>query len=57
MSLLTYAQQYNNFSGYVSIASLVFNLVLAAGYAAQKDYRRALYFFFAFCITATVVVK
>lgn len=52
-----YLQQYNDWAGYIAVASLLFNLALAASYAVQKDYRRALYFFFAFCITATIVVK
>jgi len=46
--------KYNNPAGYIAIANLTFCLALSFAYACQKDYRRAAYFFFAFCITATV---
>lgn len=48
--------RYNNRAGYVAAANLVFCLCQSIAYLAQKDYRRGLYFFFAFCITATVVL-
>lgn len=40
----------------IAIANLVFCLALSVAYLIQKDYRRSLYFFFAFCITATVTL-
>ena len=40
----------------IAAATLAFNLVLAGAYLIQKDYRKAAYFFFAFCITTTVVL-
>jgi len=55
--VIGYLQQYNNWAGYVAVASLVLSLAQSMAYVVQQDYRRALYFFFAFCITATVVVK
>lgn len=36
-------------------AGALFALGTSVGYAYARDYRRALYFFFAFCITLTVV--
>lgn len=33
------------------------SLLTAVGYALGKDWRRALYFFFAFCISLTVIWK
>jgi hypothetical protein len=48
--------KYNNPAGYIGFALMAFNLVLAAAYLIQKDYRRSAYFFFATCITATVVL-
>jgi hypothetical protein len=38
-----------------SWGGVVFSLASAIGYACVKDYRRALYFFFAFCITVVVI--
>jgi len=35
-------------------AGIILSLGAAIGYAIVKDYRRALYYFFAACITATV---
>lgn len=35
---------------------VVFMLICSIGYAASKDYRRALYWFFAACVTVTVTV-
>lgn len=55
-AVIQYLQQYNNWAGYIAVTSLLFNLALGASYVVQKDYRRALYFFFAFCITLQVVV-
>lgn len=49
-------QKYNNPAGYIAVANLLFCLTLSVSYLAQKDYRRAAYFFFAFCITTTVVL-
>jgi uncharacterized membrane protein len=53
---LNFLSKYNNVAGYIAFANLAFSLVLAIAYLFQKDYRRALYFFFAFCITATIVL-
>jgi len=47
--------KYNNPAGYIALANLLFSLGLTVAYLLQKDYRRAAYFFFAFCITATIV--
>ena len=52
----TVLHKYNNPAGYIAFANLVFVLALSVAYLTQKDYRRAAYFFFAFCITATVVL-
>lgn len=49
-------QKYNNPAGYIALVNLLFALSLSVAYLLQKDYRRALYFFFAFCITATIVL-
>ena len=54
--MLNFLTKYNNTAGYIATANLVFCLSLSIAYLAQKDYRRALYFFFAFCITATIVL-
>jgi len=51
---MTALAKYNNPAGYIAAVNLLFCLALSAAYLAQKDYRRALYFFFAFCITVTV---
>lgn len=48
--------KYNNVAGYIAFANLAFALGLSLAYLAQRDYRRSAYFFFAFCITATVVL-
>jgi uncharacterized membrane protein len=48
--------KYNNPAGYIGFTSIAFSLALSIAYTAQRDYRRALYFFFAACITATVVL-
>lgn len=48
--------KYNNPAGYIAIANLLFSLGLSVAYFLQRDYRRAGYFFFAFCITATIVL-
>ena len=48
--------KYNNPASYIGFANLAFCVALSLAYLAQKDYRRAAYFFFAFCITATVVL-
>ena len=47
--------RHNNAAGYIAAVNLAFCLSLSVAYLVQKDYRRALYFFFAFCITATIV--
>lgn len=47
-------QKYNNPAGWIAVINLAFCLALSVAYLCQKDYRRALYFFFAFCITATI---
>lgn len=36
-------------------AGAVLSLISAIGYAYAKDWRHALYFFFAFCITVCVI--
>ena len=36
-------------------AGALFALGTSVGYAYARDYRRALYFFFAFCITCCVI--
>jgi nitrate/nitrite transporter NarK len=38
-------------------AGAFLSLGSAFGYALAKDYRRALYFFFAFCITCVVIYR
>ena len=48
--------KYNNPAGYIAFANLAFCVSLSVAYFLQKDYRRAAYFFFAACITATVVL-
>jgi len=48
--------KYNNPAGYIGIGMIVQNFALAIAYVFQKDYRRAAYFFFAACITVTVVL-
>lgn len=48
--------KYNNPAGYIAFANLAFALALSVAYLIQKDYRRSAYFFFAFCITATIVL-
>lgn len=48
--------KHNNAAGYIALANLLFCLSLSIAYLAQRDYRRSLYFFFAFCITATIVL-
>lgn len=54
--ILQFLSKYNNVAGYIAAANLAFCFSLSVAYLLQKDYRRALYFFFAFCITATVVL-
>ena len=54
---MNYLAQYHNWVGYLALANLLFCLSQSVAYFLQKDYRRSLYFFFAFCITATVVCK
>lgn len=51
-----FCAKYSNVAGYIAAVNLAFCLSLSIAYLVQKDYRRALYFFFAFCITATVVL-
>ena len=46
-----------NWGNFVGWGGAIFSLGAAIGYAFAKDVRHALYFFFAFCITATVVWK
>lgn len=36
-------------------AGAVLALATSVGYLFHKDYRQALYFFFAFCITLTII--
>lgn len=48
--------KYNNFAGWTAAVLLALNLVLSIAYLIQKDYRRAAYFFFSFCIMLTVAV-
>lgn len=55
MRLAQYLASRNNVAGWIGLANLGFCLSLSSAYLAQKDYRRAAYFFFAFCITATIV--
>lgn len=52
---LQFLAKYNNTAGYIAAINLAFCLSLSVAYLVQKDYRRALYFFFAACITTTVV--
>lgn len=54
--LMLVPAKYNNAAGYIAFANLAFCLGLSVAYLVQKDYRRAAYFFFAFCITATIVL-
>jgi hypothetical protein len=44
-----------NYGAIGAWAGAVLSLVSAVGYFAAHDYRRALYFFFAFAITLTVI--
>jgi hypothetical protein len=53
---MSFLQKYNNPAGYIGAVNLLFCLSLSAAYLLQKDYRRSLYFFFAFCITATIIL-
>lgn len=53
--LVQLCAKYNNAAGYIAAANLAFCLGLSVSYLVQKDYRRAAYFFFAFCITVTIV--
>jgi hypothetical protein len=46
-----------NLGAMAAWAGVALNLASAIGYLIVRDYRRALYFFFAFCITATVIWK
>lgn len=48
--------KYNNPVGYINAALLLLNLGASVGYLVQGDYRRSAYFFFSFCIIATVVL-
>jgi hypothetical protein len=56
MTLVHLFQRYNNPAGWIGLTNLAFSLALSLAYFYQKDYRRAAYFFFAFAITATVVL-
>lgn len=48
--------KYNNPASIIGFALILFNFGLSAAYFLQKDFRRAAYFFFAACITVTVVL-
>jgi hypothetical protein len=48
-------QKYNNPAGYLAAVNLLLCFAQAVAYAFQRDWRRASYYFFAFCITVTVV--
>jgi hypothetical protein len=48
--------KYNNPAGYIAAVNLLFCLSLSIAYFLQRDYRQAAYFFFAFCITMTIVL-
>ena len=43
-----------NWGQIIAWAGVTLSVGAAIGYACVKDYRRALYFFFAFCITVVV---
>ena len=44
-----------NWGARISWASVVLCLASSVGYWVAKDYRRALYYFFAACITVVVI--
>lgn len=46
-----------NYGYAISWLGAALSLGAAIGYACAHDWRKALYFFFAFCITATVIWK
>jgi hypothetical protein len=48
--------KYNNAAGYILLASVLFSLSLSVAYLAQKDYRRAIYFFLGVLITLSVAL-
>jgi hypothetical protein len=48
--------KYYNPASIIGLVSILFNLVLSVAYFVQQDFRRAAYFFFAACITSTVVL-
>lgn len=52
---MSFLHKYNNPAGWIGVANVLFALSLSAAYFVQKDFRRSLYFFFAACITATIV--
>lgn len=43
-----------NWGNVASWGGIVFGICSAIGYAFAQDWRRMLYFFFAFCITMTI---
>jgi len=49
-------QRYNNPASIIGLVNILFCLALSIAYFVQKDFRRATYFFFAGCITATIVL-
>jgi hypothetical protein len=53
---MVFLAKYNNLAGWCSGLSLLLCLGQSAGYFLQRDYRRGLYFLFAFAITLTVVL-
>lgn len=46
-----------NYGNVIAWVGAALSLGASIGYFAAKDYRNALYFLFAFCITATVIWK
>lgn len=48
--------KYRNPASIIGLAYIAFSLALAVAYAVQFDFRRAFYFLFAACITATMVL-
>jgi len=44
-----------NFGQLISWVGVLLNVGAAVGYCIARDYKRALYFFFAACITLTVI--
>ena len=46
-----------NWGQVIAWAGALLSLGASVGYFVAKDYRKALYFFFAFCITVTVIYK